>query len=335
MELIKRLSLILLLLCTTSSLWSNGGLQFKGKLRILRPTTLQVKDLNGNLVLTCSISQNGVFETEKKEIQPDVYTLCIGKTEQNIYFENTSVSINGFFDEKNPEQSSLSFTGIDPFLTLQNYMPAERDPDKATISTSAKEKLTPAMASALAYLADVNDYPSNKMLLDMIPEQDRNSLSAKWLINKVEVLSHQIIGAECPGFTFIDSNGKSVSLKDFRGKIVVLDFCASWCGPCRKEMRSMLKIYNELKADDLEFISVSLDDSQAKWKKMLDEEKLPWVMLWDKTGFPKSNEAPSAIQTAYGFYAIPFLVVIDKEGKLIARNIRGEQVREAILKARN
>ena len=48
----------------------------------------------------------------------------------------------------------------------------------------------------------------------MIPEQDRNSLSAKWLINKVEVLSHQIIGAECPGFTFIDSNGKSVSLKD-------------------------------------------------------------------------------------------------------------------------
>ena len=90
MELIKRLSLILLLLCTTSSLWSNGGLQFKGKLRILRPTTLQVKDLNGNLVLTCSISQNGVFETEKKEIQPDVYTLCIGKTEQNIYFENTS-----------------------------------------------------------------------------------------------------------------------------------------------------------------------------------------------------------------------------------------------------
>lgn len=227
MELIKRLSLILLLLCTTSSLWSNGGLQFKGKLRILRPTTLQVKDLNGNLVLTCSISQNGVFETEKKEIQPDVYTLCIGKTEQNIYFENTSVSINGFFDEKNPEQSSLSFTGIDPFLTLQNYMPAERDPDKATISTSAKEKLTPAMASALAYLADVNDYPSNKMLLDMIPEQDRNSLSAKWLINKVEVLSHQIIGAECPGFTFIDSNGKSVSLKDFRGKIVVLDFCAS------------------------------------------------------------------------------------------------------------
>ena len=213
-------------------------------------------------------------------------------------------------------------------------MPAEKDPDIATISTSVKGKLTPAMASALAYLADVNDYQSNKMLLDMIPEQDRNSLSAKWLVNRVEILSHQIIGAECPDFTFIDANEKNVSLKDFRGKIVVLDFCASWCGPCRKEMRSMLTIYNELKADDLEFISVSLDDSEAKWRKMLDEEKLPWVMLWDKTGFPKNSKTPSAIQTAYGFYSIPFLVVIDKEGKLAARNVRGEQVREAILKIR-
>ena len=329
-----RLSLILLLLCSTTPLWSDGGLQFKGKLRLLKPTTLQVKDLNGNLILSCPISQNGVFETEKKEISPDVYTLYIGNTEQNIYFENVPVSINGFFDEKNPEQSSLSFTGIDSFLTLQNYMPTEKDPDIATISASVKGKLTPGMAAALAYLANVNDYYSNKMLLDMIPENERTSFVAKWLVNRVEVLSHQIINAECPDFTFIDANGKNVSLKDFRGKIVVLDFCASWCGPCRKEMRSMLTIYNELKADDLEFISVSLDDSEAKWRKMLDEEKLPWVMLWDKTGFPKNSKTPSAIQNAYGFYSIPFLVVIDKEGKLAARNVRGEQVREAILKIR-
>ncbi|CAG9902913.1 Thioredoxin family protein [Bacteroides ovatus] len=329
-----RLSLILLLLCSTTPLWSDGGLQFKGKLRLLKPTTLQVKDLNGNLILSCPISQNGVFETEKKEISPDVYTLYIGNTEQNIYFENVPVSINGFFDEKNPEQSSLSFTGIDSFLTLQNYMPTEKDPDIATISASVKGKLTPGMAAALAYLANVNDYYSNKMLLDMIPKNERTSFVAKWLVNRVEVLSHQIINAECPDFTFIDANGKNVSLKDFRGKIVVLDFCASWCGPCRKEMRSMLTIYNELKADDLEFISVSLDDSEAKWRKMLDEEKLPWVMLWDKTGFPKNSKTPSAIQAAYGFYSIPFLVVIDKEGKLAARNVRGEQVREAILKIR-
>lgn len=93
-----RLSLILLLLCSTTPLWSDSGLQFKGKLRLLKPTTLQVKDLNGNLILSCPINQNGVFETEKKDIISDVYTLYIGNTEQNIYLENRPVTIHGFFD---------------------------------------------------------------------------------------------------------------------------------------------------------------------------------------------------------------------------------------------
>lgn len=333
MKRMKHLLFAALLLCSISA-WGEGGLQIKGKIKVIHPTTLQLKDLNGNLTLECVISQDGVFITKEKNIIPDVYTLCIGKTEQNIYLENNPVSINGYFDEQNPEQSSLSFTGIDPFLSLQDYMPTETEKDKQTIPTSVKGNLKPSMAAALSYLANVNDYNSNKMLLDMIPDNERNSLSAKWLVNRVEILSHQVIGAVCPDFTFIDAKGKEVSLKDFRGKIVVLDFCASWCGPCRKEMRSMLTIYNDLKADDLEFISVSLDDSEAKWRKMIEEEDLPWVMLWDKEGFPK-NSKPNKIQTAYGFYSIPFLVVIDKEGKLIARNVRGEQVRDAILKGRN
>ena len=67
---------------------------------------------------------------------------------------------------------------------------------------------------------------------------------------------------------------------------------------------------------------------------MLDEEKLPWLMLWDKKGFTIGDE-PSEIQKAYGFYAIPFIVLIDKEGRIVERNLRGENVREAIVKARN
>lgn len=326
---------LLLLLCTTNA-WGEGGLQIKGKIKVLQPTVLQVKDLKGNVLLSCTIAQDGVFDTEEKTIIPDVYKLHLGDTEQNIYLENNTIIINGYFDAQNPEQSSLSFTGIDSFLALQDYLPTETNSpeDKTAVLASTKGKLTPGMAAALAYFANASDYASNKMLLDMIPVEKRNSLSAQWLVDKVEVLSRQQVGAICPDFTFVDDKGNNVSLKDFRGKIVVLDFCASWCGPCRKEMRSMLKIYNELKADDFEFISVSLDDSEAKWRKMLDEEKLPWVMLWDKEGFPKSSKTPNSIQAAYGFYSIPFLVVIDKEGRLLARNVRGEQVREAILNAR-
>ena len=331
----KKLFTLLIFLFCTSVIWSKDGLQIKGKLRLLKPaTTLLVKDLNGKVILSCEILTNKDFITEQINITPDIYTLVIGNVEQNIFLENNPIQINGYFDEKMPERSSLNFTGIDSFLKLQSFIPLERDPDVAVISPSVKKSLTPSMASALAYLAKVNDYTSNKMLLDIIPVQNRTSQSAKWLVNRVNILAQQVEGAFSPDFTFVDNKGKNVSLKDFRGKIVVLDFCASWCGPCRKEMRNLLTIYNELKTDDMEFISVSLDNSESDWRKMMEEENLPWVMLWDKNGFPKSSESPSAIQTAYGFYSIPFLDVIDKEGKISARNVRGVAVKNAILKLR-
>jgi len=88
-----------------------------------------------------------------------------------------------------------------------------------------------------------------------------------------------------------------------------------------------------LKGEDLEFISISLDKREKDWRNMLKVENLPWVMLWDKEGFTIGDK-PNAIQKAYGFYGIPFIVLIDKEGKILARYLRGEKVKEAIQKAR-
>ena len=72
-------------LCATTSSWCKDGLQIKGKLRILKPTTLQVNDLNGTLILSCELQPNKEFTTEQKLIQPDIYTLRIGKTEEKIW----------------------------------------------------------------------------------------------------------------------------------------------------------------------------------------------------------------------------------------------------------
>ena len=116
-------------------------------------------------------------------------------------------------------------------------------------------------------------------------------------------------------------------------KMVFVDVYTSWCGPCRQEMKNLLPIYDELKGEDLVFISISLDKREKDWRRMLETENLPWIMLWNKEGF-SVGDAPNTIQKAYGFYSIPFIVLIDREGRIMGRGLRGEQVKDAIVKAR-
>lgn len=309
------------------------GLSLSGKLRVLNPTEIKVTSIDGKEMFSIPVEGGKEFRVGPEKIMPDVYILSIGNTVQPIYLTNREISIKGFYDEKNPENSSLSFAGIDEFLELSQWLPTEKVAKKRTVSSEVKGKLRGTMYSALAYIADMEQYEPNKMLLELVPEEERSSASACWLARRVDSLARFAAGAQAYDFEYVDPDGKNVKLSDFRGKLVLVDFWASWCGPCRQEMKSLLPIYNELKGDDLEFISVSLDKREKDWRKMLEEEKLPWVMLWNKEGFTIGNE-PNTIQKAYGFYGIPFIVLIDKDGRILERGLRGEKVKEAILKAR-
>ena len=324
---------LLLFFGGTVSVFAQAGFRLSGKLRVLNPTEIRVETINGESLLSVQVPREGAFLTEVREIKPDLYILWIGNTQQAVYLTNTEVSIKGYYDEVKPENSSLSFSGIDDFLELLKWMPVEESQKKKTINPGVKGQLRGTMYSALAYLSEIEAYEPNKMLLEQITEEDRDALTVQWLADRVDSLARFAVGARAFDFNYVDPGGNMVRLSDFRGKLVLIDFWASWCGPCRHEMKSLLPIYNDLKGDDLIFISISLDKREKDWRKMLETENLPWVMLWNKEGFT-IGDAPNEIQRAYGFYGIPFILLVDKEGKILERGLRGEKVREAILKAR-
>ncbi|WP_324678912.1 TlpA disulfide reductase family protein [Hymenobacter sp. GOD-10R] len=125
------------------------------------------------------------------------------------------------------------------------------------------------------------------------------------------------VGQLAPEIKLAAPDGKKVALTSLRGKYVLVDFWASWCGPCRQENPKVIKLYEKYKDKGFEIYSISLDDSRDKWVKAIAADGLPWKQVSDLQGWK------SVAGTAYGVDAIPQTFLIDPKGFIIARNLRG------------
>jgi peroxiredoxin len=126
------------------------------------------------------------------------------------------------------------------------------------------------------------------------------------------------IGATAPDFTLNTPEGTPLSLSSLRGKIVLLDFWASWCQPCRRENPNVVVLYNQYKDKGFEILGVSLDKEKGAWMKAIADDKLTWHHVSDLKFWQ------SDVAFKYGVQAIPFTLLLDKDGKIIAKNLRGE-----------
>jgi peroxiredoxin len=124
------------------------------------------------------------------------------------------------------------------------------------------------------------------------------------------------IGGMAPDITMPDTSGKAFSLSMLRGKYVLVDFWASWCGPCRGENPNVVKAYQEFKNKNFTVLGVSLDKQKAEWTKAIEEDNLSWYHISDLKYWNSAAVAP------YGIEGIPYNVLLDPQGKIIAMNLR-------------
>jgi peroxiredoxin len=150
----------------------------------------------------------------------------------------------------------------------------------------------------------------------------KNSPPGRQYGDMLQGLKATAIGAEAPNFTQTTPEGKEVSLSDYRGKYVLVDFWASWCGPCRQENPAVIKAYNAFKGRNFDILGVSLDNPNGrdKWLKAIADDHLPWTQVSDLRGF--NNE----VVQRYGVQSIPQNFLIDPAGKIVAANLRGEEL---------
>jgi thiol-disulfide isomerase/thioredoxin len=135
------------------------------------------------------------------------------------------------------------------------------------------------------------------------------------------------IGKPAPDFSLTSTDGKPVSLSSFKGKYVLVDFWASWCGPCRAENPAVVKAYKKYHPKGFAILGVSLDEQKEDWEKAIKKDGMAWTQVSDLKGWQ------SSAARLYGVQGIPMNFLLDKDGKIIGKGLRGEDLENKLAEA--
>jgi thiol-disulfide isomerase/thioredoxin len=255
----------------------------------------------------------------------------------------TGTKLNNLFDSYN-QSMKLIKTKIDELIQYArsqerteelgrevNEKYDELSKEILNVSIDFLEKNPGTLLSAFVLLSAMSQGIDDELIqssYDKLDEQVKNSVLGNVILQEVEKtkIKEIAVGETFRNLTMTTPEDKEISISDYagKGKYVLLDFWASWCGPCRAENPNVVALYKDYKNKGFEIVGVSLDEDKDAWIKEIETGGITWPQMSDLKGW-KSDAV-----TKYRVQGIPFTVLLDQEGKVIATNLRGDELRNKI-----
>ncbi len=368
-KIVSALPIVLLVACSSTT-QSSTGFELKGKLSNAHGETVRLELMAPNGVTAVDsvvLNEKGEFKLTPAIKEVGFYRLKISDrslatlildANQNVTVTGdaadlgTTYAVEGSADSKlfceinaastkNYRERDALQDKFQNFSSTPNISPVRIDSmnkslEKQYVALVGEhnkylKNLVEKNTSSFAALAAIQQLPPDEFLETYIKMDDNlfakypNSQYAKMFHADVQSRKKLAPGTPAPEIKMNTPDGKSLALSSLKGKIVLLDFWASWCAPCRAENPNVVKAYAKYKSKGFEVFSVSLDKEVDKWKQAIQKDNLSW------TSHVSDLQAwQSPVISTYNFKGIPYNVLISKDGKILAKNLRGEELEKKL-----